>query len=175
MSPTDHEHTFVWDGQELLPCACGANVLAIGTALGAAADDARKVVGEAHYTGCRVRQELETLELWLFNAPLQVTQELEATHPGVYLIHNDAPRPRTAVDDLRDSFDWAAWKADGIRVRAVGPTEDGYLNVGVEDDLETAQKKLDAAYGDNVIRVSQQGPIVALSARANVEGSQAHA
>jgi hypothetical protein len=52
---------------------------------------------------------------------------------------------------------------------------DGYLNVGVEDDLETAQKKLDAAYGDNVIRVSQQGPISALSARPNVDGSQAHA
>jgi|tagenome__1003787_1003787.scaffolds.fasta_scaffold19893013_1 hypothetical protein len=162
MCATDHEHTFVWDGQELLPCACGANVLAIGTVLGAAADDARMVVGDAYYTGCRLRQELERLELWLFNAPLQVTQELEAMHPGVYLIHNDAPRPRTAVDDLRDSFDWAAWKADGIRVWAVGPTEDGYLNVGVEDDLETAQKKLDAAYGDNVIRVSQQGPIVAL-------------
>ena len=56
----------------MLPCACGANVLAIGTALGAAADDARKVVGDAHYTGCRVRQELETLELWLFDAPSQV-------------------------------------------------------------------------------------------------------
>jgi hypothetical protein len=38
---------------------------------------------------------------------------------------------------------------------------DGYLNVGVEDDLESAQKKLDAAYGDNVIRVSKQGPIFA--------------
>ena len=103
MSSTNHEHTFVWDGQELLPCACGANVLAIETVLGAAADDARKVAGDRYYTGTRLRQEFETLELWLFNAPLQVVQELEAMHTGAYLIHNDAPRPRTAVDDLRDS------------------------------------------------------------------------
>ena len=77
------------------------------------------------------------------------------------MIHNDAPRPRSAVDDLRDSFDWAGWKAEGVKASAVGPTEDGYLHVGVVDDVETAQKKLDAAYGDNVVRVSQQGPIFA--------------
>jgi hypothetical protein len=82
-------------------------------------------------------------------------------YPGVYLIYNDAPRPLTELDELRDSFDWPAWKAEGVRVCVVGPTVDGYLNVGVEDDLETAQKKLDAAYGDNVIRVSKQGPIFA--------------
>lgn len=175
MSPTDHEHTFVRDGQELLPCACGANVLAIQDMLHPAADDAGRLAGDPYYTGCRLRQELEAVELWLFNAPWQVVQELEATYPGVYLIHNDAPRPLTALDELRDSFDWEAWKAEGVRVWAVGPTVDGYLNVGVEDDLETAQKKLDAAYGGNVIRVSQQGPIMALSARPNVEGSQAHA
>ena len=175
MSPTDHEHTFVWDGRELLPCACGANVLAIQDMLHPAADDAERLAGDPYYTGCRLRQELEAVELWLFNAPEQVLQELEAAYPGVYLIHNDAPRPLTALDELRDSFDWEAWKAEGVRVSVVGPTVDGYLNVGVEDDLETAQKKLDAAYGDNVIRVSQQGPIIALSARPNVEGSQAHA
>jgi hypothetical protein len=119
-----------------------------------------------------LRQELEAVELWLLNAPEQVLQELEAAYPGVYLIHNDAPRPLTALDELRDSFDWAAWKAEGVRVWVVGPTADGYLNVGVEDDLETAQKKLDAAYGDNAIRVSQAGLISALSARLNVDGSQ---
>jgi hypothetical protein len=116
---------------------------------------------------------MEAVELWLFNAPEQVLHELEAKHPGIYLIHNDAPRPLTTLDDLRDSFDWAAWKAEGLRVWAVGPTVDGYLNVGVEDDLETAQKKLDATYGENVVRVSQQGPIFALSGRPNVEGSRA--
>ena len=161
MAAADHEHTFAWDGQALLPCACGANMMAIEPVLSAAASDARKVIPETHYTGCRLRQESEAVELWLFNAPLQVLDELEAIHPGVYLIHNDAPRPRSAVDDLRDTFDWARWKSEGIKTWTVGPTEDGYLNVGVEDDVETAQKKLDAAYGDNVVRASQQGPIIA--------------
>ncbi len=116
MSPTDHEHTFVRDGQELLPCACGANVLAIQDMLHPAADDARRLAGDPYYTGCRLRQELEAVELWLFNAPWQVVQELEATYPGVYLIHNDAPRPLTALDELRDSFDWheiARWRETG--------------------------------------------------------------
>ena len=164
MSATKHEHAFVWDGQKLLPCACDANVLAIQDMLHPAADDARGLAGDAYYTGCRLRQELEVVELWLFEAPERVVQELEAAHPGAYLIHNDAPRSLTALEELRDSFDWAAWKAEGVRVWAVGPTVDGYLDAGVEDDLETAQKKLDTAYGDNVVRVSQQGPIIAAHA-----------
>jgi hypothetical protein len=93
MPGTDHEHTFVWDGEKLLQCPCGANHSAIQTMLGEAADDARRVVGDAHYTGCRVRQELEKLELWLFDAPAPVLHELEAIRPGVYLIHRTLPGP----------------------------------------------------------------------------------
>jgi hypothetical protein len=63
MSEAKHEHTFVWDGQQLLPCACGADMMAIESVLSAAAGDARRVAGEAHYTGCRLRQESETVEL----------------------------------------------------------------------------------------------------------------
>jgi hypothetical protein len=132
----------------------------IQEALGEAADDATSVAGEAHYTGCRVRQELEKLELWLFKPPPSVLEELEAMRPGVYLIHDDAPRPRTTLDDLRDSLDWAAWKAAGVEIHAVGPSEDGYLEVGVEGDLDAAQVKLDAAYGNDVARVFECGPIV---------------
>ncbi len=129
------------------------NIWAIQVVLDAAADDARRLAGEAHYTGCRVRHESKTVELWLFNAPMQVVQELEAIRPGVYVIHNDAPRPLSAVDDLRDSFDWAARKSEGVKAVGVGPTEDGYLQVGVLDDVNGAQKKLDAIYGSNVVRV----------------------
>ena len=163
MCPSDHEHTFVWDGERLLPCLCGASHSAIQTMLGEAAADARRLVGE-HYTGCRVRQELEKLELWLFNAPSQVLQELEATRPGVYLIHNDAPRPRTAVEELRDSFDWAARRSEGINANTVGPTEDGYLSVGVLEDVQGAQEKLDAIYGRDVVQVRESRPIIAVSA-----------
>lgn len=155
-----HEHSFVWDGQELLPCECGAHMLAIEAALNPAAEDARTVAGDGYYTGCRLRQELEAVELWLFNAPAEVLQELERLHPGAYLTHNDAPRPRTAVDDLRDSFDWAARKAEGINANLVGPTEDGYLRVGVLGDVPGAQEKLDAIYGRGVVRVEKSSPIV---------------
>lgn len=158
---TGHEHEFVWAGDELLPCACGANHAAIQTMLGEAADDARRVVGDARYTGCWVRQETETLELWLYSAPPEVLQELEEMRPGIYLIHNDAPRPLTVVSELRDSFDWAARKSEGMNVIAVGPTEDGYLRVGVLDDVEGAQTRLDAIYGRNVVRVYQQAKILA--------------
>jgi hypothetical protein len=155
---------FVWDGEKLLPCPCGASHSAIQTMLGEAAADARRLVGEEHYTGCRVRQELEKLELWLFDAPSQVLHELDAIRPGVYLIHNDARRPRTAVDDLRDSFDWAARRCEGINANTVGPTEDGYLRVGVLEDVQGAQEKLDAIYGRDVVQVRESSPIIALSA-----------
>jgi hypothetical protein len=160
MSAIEHEHTFVWDGQELLPCPCGANVLAIESVLTAAAEDARRVVGDPYYAGCRLRQELESLELWLCNAPSQVLQELEALRPGVYLIHNDAPRPEGAVFELMDALgaDVSTLRAEGINVVGFGPTQDGYLHVSVMGDVPTAQARLDAMYGGNVARVEYGEP-----------------
>lgn len=160
MAAAGHEHEWIWSGSNDCRCACGADMWPIENALSAAADDARSVAGEAHFTGCRLRQESESLDLWLFDAPPQVLRELEALHPGVYAIH-DAPRSRATVDELRDSFDWPAWKAAGMKVVVVGPTEDGCLQVGVEDRVEAAQAELDAVYGENVVRVSRQGPVVA--------------
>lgn len=162
MSAPEHEHEFVWSGAEGR-CACGANVWAIQTALHEAADDARRAVGEAHYTGCAVRNESENLELWLFNAPSQVLQELEATRPGVYVIHNDAPRPHTAVLELMDAIrvDRVTLEAEGINVVGYGPTQDGYLSVVVMGEVPTAQARLDAMYGDNVVRVEYGEPGVA--------------
>ena len=160
MSATEHEHTFAWDGQELLPCVCGANMMAIETVLSAAADDARRVVEDPYYTGCRLRQELESVELWLCNAPSPVLQELEALRPGVYLIHNDAPRPERAVFELMDalSADLSTLRAEGINVVRLGPAQDGYLHVSVMGDVRTAQARLDALYGSDVARVEYGEP-----------------
>ena len=159
MAAVDHKHTFVWDGQQRLPCACGANMMAIEAVLNAAADDARKVVPGTHYTGCRLRQELEFLELWLFNAPSKVVEELEAMHPGVYLIHNDAHRPYTALLELMDALPVNGLKAEGIHIVQVGPTHDGYLHVSVMGDVPTAQARLDAMLGSNVARVEYGEPV----------------
>jgi hypothetical protein len=164
VSAAEHEHEFPWDGREVLPCACGASLSAIEAVLDAAADDARKVVEGPYYTGCRLRQELEALELWLCNAPPQVLEELEATHPGVYLIHNDAPRSEAAVFELMDAVgaELPALGAEGINVVGYGPTQDGYLNVRVMGDVPTAQARLDGMFGSDVARVEYGEPARAL-------------
>jgi hypothetical protein len=159
MHATDHEHTFVWDGQELLPCACGANMMAIEAVLSAAADDARRVVGEAHYTGCRLRQESETVELWLRDAPPEVLHELEAIHPGVYAIHNDAPRTFNELLELMHSIDLSALRSQGIEVNRIGPRNEGHLGVGVSSDVAAARAWFEAEYDDGLFRVFAAEPI----------------
>lgn len=163
MSPTDHEHDWVeGPGYPDLRCAaCGASHSAIQTMLGEAAADARRVAGEGHYTGCRVRQELEELELWLFNAPPQLLQELQAIRPGVYMIHNDAPRSYTAVLDLMDALPVDRLRADGIRIVGYGPTQDGHLHVRVMGDVPAAQARLDTMYGERVALVEYGEPAIA--------------
>jgi hypothetical protein len=158
MSASEHEHEWVQVGgpaSAVIRCACGASVWAVQEVLDRAAEDARNAAGESHYTGCRICSESEEVELWLCEAPAQLLEHLEALHPGTYVIHNDAPRPRHVLDELRDSFDWQAWNAERVVVVSVGPSEDGYLEVGVLDDVEGTQKKLDTIYGQNVVRVSK--------------------
>jgi hypothetical protein len=162
MSEAEHEHTFGWDGRELLPCACGADMMVVESALNPAAGDAMRVAGEAHYTGCRLRQESETVELWMCDAPSQVLQELDSMHPGVYLIHNDAPRTHSALLELRDAVPVDRLEAEGIHIVRVGPTHDGYLHVSVMGDVPTAQARLDALYGSNVAKVEYGEPAHAL-------------
>ena len=163
MSPTEHEHTWVPASNfpDLRCTVCGASHSAIQTMLGEAAADAKRVVGEAHYTGCRVRQELEKLELWLFHAPPQVLQELQAIRPGVNMIHNDAPRPYRAVLELMDALPVDRLKADGIRIVGYGPTRDGHLHVRVMGDVPPAQERLDAMYGEDVAQVEYGEPAIA--------------
>ena len=128
----EHEHEWIHVGGSAsadIRCACGASLPAIQNVLDDAAEDARRVVGDSYFTGCRICSESETVELWLFDAPSQIVRRLEALHPDTYVIHNDAPRPQRVLDDLRDSFDWTARKSEGIKAVVVGPTVDGYLRV----------------------------------------------
>ncbi len=81
MSAPEHEHKFV---------LVRRRTAAVESVLSAAAADARWVAGDAYYTGCRLCQESESLELWLCDAPSQLLQKLEAIRPGVYVIHNNA-------------------------------------------------------------------------------------
>jgi len=169
MGATEHEHDWVQGSvfPDLRCAVCGASHSAIQTMLGEAAADARTVVGEAHYTGCRVRQELEKLDLWLFDAPSQVLKELETIRPGVYLIHDDAPRPEAALFGLMDALraDLLTLRAEGIHVVGFGPTHDGYLHVSVMGDVPAAQARLDGMFGSNVARVEYGEPLRALALR----------
>lgn len=83
MTPTDHEHSWVPASNfpDLLCTVCGASHSAIQTMLGEAAD-ARRAAGEAHYTGYRVRQELEKLELWLLTLRRQSERSWKRSVPA---------------------------------------------------------------------------------------------
>jgi hypothetical protein len=89
--------------------------------------------------------------------PQQLLEQLEAMHPRIYLIHNDAPRPETAVFELKDAL-----QADvltlKINVVGFGPTHDGHLDVTVMGDVPTAQARLDAMFDSNVARVEYGEP-----------------
>ena len=166
----EHEHKWVQIGGSAsadVRCACGASLGAIENVLDDAAADARQIAGDSYYTGCRICSESEVVELWLFDAPSELVGRLETLRPGIYVIHNDAPRPQRVLDDLRDSFDWPTRKSEGIEVVTVGPTVDGYLRVGVVNDVEGAQSKLDAIYGDDVVRVCQQARPIRTPARGS--------
>jgi len=159
MSPADHEHEWVQGAEPHdRRCACGANLWAVQSMLGEAADDAKKVAGDAYYTGCRVHQETETLELWLSDAPPQVLQELETIRPGVFEIHNDAAHPLGELLALMKSIDHHALASQGIKAHGFGPRNDGYIWVGVNTDPAAAQAWFEAEYGPGFFRFEVPEP-----------------
>ena len=121
----------------------------------AAADDAKPVAGE-YYTGLVNHHELGTCEVYLANAPESVVNRLHAMHPGVYVIHNDAPRSLKEIEEIRERIDMAVLRDAGISIHQIGPTPDGYVQVAVERDALGAQAKLDEMFGPDVIRVHEE-------------------
>jgi hypothetical protein len=127
--------------------------------LGRCASDARRVAGEAYYTGCRVRADSNTVELYLANAPRQLLDEIEALHPGIYVIHNNAPRTLSELLMLMHSIDLPGLRSQGISVNQIGPRNDGYLWVGVNTDIAAAQTWFEAEYGPGMFRFFTAEPI----------------
>jgi hypothetical protein len=121
-----------------------------------AVDDARGIAGDDYYTGCIVSHPTSRrVTLYLANAPEAVLEELEALHPRVYLIINDAPRPYSAVLEVMETvtMDRAALRDLGIKAVHFSPTPDGYVGVGVLSLVPMAQATYDASYGCGVVRV----------------------
>jgi hypothetical protein len=125
-------------------------------ALDVDAQAAERIATRAYYTGVAIDGPSNKVDLYLAHAPTSILDRLRATHPGVYVIHDDAPRTLRAVKKIMRSFSFDKLKSQGIQINAFGPTVDGYLQVGVGSHVAEAQAKLDAIYGRNVIRVVKQ-------------------
>jgi hypothetical protein len=121
----------------------------------AAADDVRPVAGE-YYTGLVNHHHLGTCEVYLANAPESVLDRLNAMHPEVYVIHNDAPRSLKEIEEFIERIDMAALRDAGISIHQIGPTQHGYVRVAVERDAPVAQATLDEMFGSGVIRVVEE-------------------
>ena len=130
-------------------------------ALDAAANYAEKVAGAAHrFTGDSVDDQANKVVVYLTHAPRSVIKQLHAAHPGIYVIHNAAPRTLHTLLSIEKSFNFSVLKPEGIQVVSVGPNGDGYLQVGVTSKVPIAQARLDAIYGPNIIRVVHAEPII---------------
>jgi len=136
------------------------NLWATQDALDVAAEDARSIAGTSYFTAAAVNVEANTVDVYLASAPRSVIDQLNARHPGVYVIHNDAPNTEAELLTLTAAFDETPLQEKGIRVTGWGPTRDGYLQVGVTADVAKAQSILDKLYGPNVIRVYQAEPAI---------------
>ncbi len=133
-------------------------------ALDAAANYAEQVAGDAHcFAGVAVDDGANKTIVYLVHAPQSILDELRARHPGIYAIHNDAPHTLSDITALQKSMDWSAWKARGIEIVSTGPTETGFLRVGVRKHVAQAQAAFDARYGRGVIRVVKAEPVIAQS------------
>ena len=142
------------------PATCeGACTPANQPALDAAASYAEQVAGDAHvFSGVAVDDDSNTVIVHLVHAPESVLAELRARHPGIYVIHNGAPRTLRDVRRIADDIDPIALKAEGIHLVEWGPTQDGHLQVGVSSDVAAAQAFFDAKYGTGIIRVVHADP-----------------
>lgn len=133
---------------------------AVQPALDAAANYAENVAGDAHrFAGVEVDDPKDRVIVYLTNAPQSVIDQLNARHPGTYVIHNDAPRTLRVLTSLQHSFNFDVLKPEGIQVVSVGPTVDGFLRVGVTSKVAVARAKLEDIYGPNLIRVVKTGPV----------------
>jgi hypothetical protein len=121
----------------------------------AAADDVRPVAAE-YYTGLVNHHHLGTCEVYLARAPRSVLSRLYAMHPGVYVIHNDAPRSLSEIEEIIERIDIAALRDAGISIHQIGPTQHGYVRVAVERDVPAAQRKFDEMFGPEVVRVVEE-------------------
>jgi Trypsin len=136
-------------------------------ALDAAADDARALVPSTFFAGVVVDDDANVVDVYMAHAPLSVIDQLQAMHPGLYVIHNAAPSARSDVLARLSSLDVPALAARGVAVVSWGPTEDGRMQIGVSSALSTAQTVLAQLFGSQSLSVYPTSPIYKTTYRYN--------
>lgn len=126
-------------------------------ALDAAADDAEAIAGPAYYTDARVDDAANTVDLHLAGAPQSIIDQLQAKHPGTYVIDNGAAHPLSELLRVEHSLRLGSVQYGGASIDLVNayPSPDGYLKIGVagSGDVQVAQAALDSLYGTGIIQV----------------------
>jgi hypothetical protein len=124
-----------------------------------AAGAAERIAGAAHvFGGVRIDDAADRVVLELKHAPPSVIDQLNASHPGTYVIHNNVTRTLADVMKVERSLDFTALKAKGIDIVSAGPNGAGKLIVGVTKDIPKAQAYFDATYGQGFVRVVHGEP-----------------
>jgi hypothetical protein len=125
--------------------------------LGRAADDAKAIAGSTYYTNAVVDAATNTVHIYLTDAPQSLIDQLNAQHPGIYDIHNDAAHPLSQLLRLQHEISLGPLQtaAGSVNLVISYPTSDGYLKVGVEGDgdINAAQSALDSRYGTGIIEL----------------------
>jgi hypothetical protein len=122
-------------------------------ALDAAANDAEAIAG-TYYTEARVDDAADKVDLYLAGAPQSVLDQLQAKHPGTFVIYNTAAHPLSELRRIENALPADKLQAEGIDVERIAPTPEGYLAVGIHgDNVQAAQSALDAIYGPGIINV----------------------
>jgi hypothetical protein len=122
-------------------------------ALDAAANDAEAIAG-TYYTEARVDDAADKVDLYLAGAPQSVLDQLQAKHPGTYVIYNSAAHPLSELRRTENALPADKLQSEGIDIERIAPTPEGYLAVGIHgDNVQAAQSALDAIYGPGIIKV----------------------
>jgi hypothetical protein len=99
------------------------------------------------------------VNLYLAGAPQSIVNQIQAAHPGLYVIH-PAEYTWDEVMSLMNTVSAdKSLEASGIYVRGLGPTQDGRLEIDIQaKDMKKATAELESKYGSDRIRVTVAVP-----------------
>lgn len=117
------------------------------------ADEATALAGPAYFADVRINLDTARVEVALAGAPDALKALIDAAHPGYYLFAAAAhPQAELLAAQAAISAEYATLQTQGVDLRYLMPTWDGYLEVGVASPTTAAAAAL-ARFGADLIRV----------------------